>query len=231
MKSIKDFSKIDGYGMKDERLIGESGMALAVAKVVEPVIEGLGYRLVRVKISGTNGCTVQIMAEKPDGTMGIDECEEVSKAISPVLDVDDPVGRAYHLEISSPGIDRPLVRKGDFERWAGYEAKIEMAIAAEGRKRFRGILLGVEGENALVERLDAKPDEDKRVSLPVRHIGEARLVLTDKLIREALRRDKAARSAAGKPEDDETDETDEPVTPPKGQKKKPAPKAAPKTVH
>ena len=143
--------------MNDERLIGESGMALAVAKVVEPVIEGLGYRLVRVKISGTNGCTVQIMAEKPDGTMGIDECEEVSKAISPVLDVDDPVGRAYHLEISSPGIDRPLVRKGDFERWAGYEAKIEMATAAEGRKRFRGILLGVQGENALVEKVARQP--------------------------------------------------------------------------
>ncbi len=209
--------------MSDERLINENGMALAVAKVVEPVIEGLGYRLVRVKISGTNGCTVQIMAEKPDGTMGIDECEEVSKAISPVLDVDDPVGRAYHLEISSPGIDRPLVRKGDFERWAGYEAKIEMAIAAEGRKRFRGILLGVEGENALVERLDAKPDEEKRVSLPVRHIGEARLVLTDELIREALRRDKAARAAAGKPAEEETDATDEPATPKK------APKA--KTVH
>ena len=217
--------------MSDERLIGESGMALAVAKVVEPVIEGLGYRLVRVKISGTNGCTVQIMAEKPDGTMGIDECEEVSKAISPVLDVDDPVGRAYHLEISSPGIDRPLVRKGDFERWSGYEAKIEMAIPADGRKRFRGILLGVEGENALVERLDAKPEEEKRVSLPVRHIGEARLVLTDELIREALRRDKAARAAAGKPEDDEMDETEEPVAPPKGPKKKPASKAAPKTVH
>lgn len=217
--------------MTDERLIGESGMALAVAKVVEPVIEGLGYRLVRVKISGTNGCTVQIMAEKPDGTMGIDECEEVSKAISPVLDVDDPVGRAYHLEISSPGIDRPLVRKGDFERWSGYEAKIEMAIPADGRKRFRGILLGVEGENALVERLDAKPDEEKRVSLPVRHIGEARLVLTDELIREALRRDKAARAAAGKPDEDEIEETEEPVTPPKGQKKKPAPKAASKTVH
>lgn len=213
--------------MKDERLIGESGMALAVAKVVEPVIEGLGYRLVRVKISGTNGCTVQIMAEKPDGTMGIDECEEVSKAISPVLDVDDPVGRAYYLEISSPGIDRPLVRKGDFERWSGYEAKIEMAVAADGRKRFRGILLGVEGENALVERLDAKPEEDKRVSLPVRNIGEARLVLTDELIREALRRDKAARAAAGKPEEDEIEEIDEPVKPQKAPKKKPAQK----TVH
>lgn len=191
--------------MSDERLINENGMALAVAKVVEPVIEGLGYRLVRVKISGTNGCTVQIMAERSDGTMGIDECEEVSKAISPVLDVDDPIGRAYYLEVSSPGIDRPLVRKGDFERWAGYEAKIDMAIAAEGRKRFRGILLGVEGEAALVERLDAKPDEDKRVSLPVRHIGEARLVLTDELIREALRRDKAAREGRGQPVEGEPD--------------------------
>lgn len=213
--------------MNDERLIGESGMAQAVARIVEPVIEGLGYRLVRVKISGTNGCTVQIMAEKPDGTIGIDECEEVSKAISPVLDVDDPVGRAYHLEISSPGIDRPLVRKGDFERWAGYEARIEMAVAAEGRKRFRGILLGVEGESALVERLDAKPEEEKRVALPLRHIGDARLVLTDELIREALRRDKAARAAAGKPDEDEIGETEQSEQPKTGAKKKPTRK----TVH
>lgn len=217
--------------MSDERLIGESGMAQAVANVVEPVIEGLGYRLVRVKISGVNGCTVQIMAERPDGTMGIDECEEISKAISPVLDVDDPVGRAYHLEISSPGIDRPLVRKGDFERWAGYEAKIEMATPADGRKRFRGLLLGVEGENALIELLDVKAEDEKRFALPLRHIGDARLVLTDELIREALRRDKAARAAAGRPDEDEIEETEESEKPQKAPKKKPVPKTVPKTVH
>lgn len=220
--------------MSDERLIGESGAAQAVAHIVEPVIEGLGYRLVRVKISAVNGCTVQIMAEKPDGTLGIDECEEISKAISPVLDVDDPVGRAYHLEISSPGIDRPLVRKGDFERWAGYEARVEMAVQTAGRKRFRGILVGVEGENALIERNDAKPDEEKRVPLPLRQISEARLILTDELVRESLRRDKAAREARTDIDQaesqDESDEESASVAPSasKGKAKKAVPK---KTVH
>jgi ribosome maturation factor RimP len=220
--------------MSDERLIGESGAAQAVAHIVEPVIEGLGYRLVRVKISAVNGCTVQIMAEKHDGTLGIDECEEISKAISPVLDVDDPVGRAYHLEISSPGIDRPLVRKGDFERWSGYEARVEMAVQTAGRKRFRGILLGVEGENALIERNDAKPDEEKRVPLPLRQISEARLILTDELVRESLRRDKAAREARTDIDQDGShDESDDEsassvALAPKGKAKKAVPK---KTVH
>ena len=116
------------------------------------MLSGLGYRLVRVRVSGTAGCTVQIMAERPDGTMAIEDCEAASRALSPVLDVEDPIEREYRLEMSSPGIDRPLVRRSDFERYAGHEVKIEMAVALEGRKRFRGILLGVEGDAARLRR-------------------------------------------------------------------------------
>ena len=126
--------------LDEPRLIVDSGVAARVGAVVEPALHDLGYRLVRVRVSGNNGCTVQIMAERPDGSMTVDDCEAVSRAVSPALDVDDPVGRAYHLEISSPGIDRPLVRSSDFSRWAGHEAKIEMAVPADGRKRFRGVI-------------------------------------------------------------------------------------------
>src|SRR5689334_15262871 len=104
----------------EARLIVEPGLAARVAAIAEPVIEGLGYRLVRVKVSGTDGCTVQIMAERPDGSMAVEDCETVSRALSPVLDIADPIERAYRLEISSPGLDRPLVRKSDFDRYAGH---------------------------------------------------------------------------------------------------------------
>lgn len=191
----------------DKRVIGEAGAAARVAMIVEPVLGDLGYRLVRVRITGLNGCTVQIMAERPDGTMGVEDCEAASRAISPALDVDDPIDTAYNLEISSPGIDRPLVRRSDFERWADYEAKIEMAVPAHGRKRFKGILRGVDGDDALLERLDAKPEEERLVHLRLADMAEARLVLTDALITEALRRDKAARRARG--EDDDVDDADD----------------------
>ena len=191
----------------EPRLIVENGVAAAVAHIVEPVIGDLGYRLVRVKVSAENGCTVQIMAERPDGSMSVDDCEAVSRGISPTLDLDDPVGKAYHLEISSPGIDRPLVRKGDFERWEGYEAKIEMKIVTEGRKRFRGILRGIENNTAILERVDAPPGEAVRVLLPLIDLGDARLVLTDELIRESLRRGKALLKL-GLSETDDTEETE-----------------------
>ena len=113
----------------EPRLIVEPGLAARVAAIAEPVLESLGYRLVRVRVSGSDGCTVQIMAERPDGTMLIEDCEAASRALSPVLDVADPVDRAYRLEMSSPGIDRPLVRRSDFERYAGHVAKIEMSVA------------------------------------------------------------------------------------------------------
>src|ERR671923_1895341 len=139
----------------EPRLIGEQGIAARVAAISAPVLAGIGYRLVRVKISGLDGCTVQIMAERPDGTMTVEDCEAVSRALSPVLDVADPVDRAYRLEISSPGIDRPLVRRSDFARYAGHVAKVEMAMPIDGRRRFRGVLLGVEGDAARVRRDDA----------------------------------------------------------------------------
>ncbi|MCP8938588.1 ribosome maturation factor RimP [Alsobacter sp. SYSU M60028] len=184
-------------------MISDSGVAARVGAIVEPVLRDLGYRLVRVRVTAQNGCTVQIMAERPDGSMTVEDCEAVSRAVSPALDVDDPVDRAYHLEISSPGIDRPLVRASDFPRWAGHEAKVEMAVPAYGRKRFRGVILGVEGEAVRLERGDARPDEERVVALPLRDIGEARLVLTDELIRESLRRGKAA--LRGEAADEEAD--------------------------
>jgi ribosome maturation factor RimP len=186
----------------DPRLITETGVAARVAAIVEPVLEDLGYRLVRVKVSGTNGCTVQIMGERPDGLMSVDDCEAVSRAVSPALDVDDPVNRAYHLEVSSPGIDRPLVRAGDFDRWAGHEVRIEMSVPQEGRKRFRGLIRGAEGTNALVEIPAAGEVPQFVASLPIADIAEARLVLTDDLIRESLRRGGAPGEPPAEPAED-----------------------------
>ncbi|MCA0343046.1 MAG: ribosome maturation factor RimP [Proteobacteria bacterium] len=195
----------------DERLVRESGVAQRVATIVEPVLTGAGFDLVRVKVSGQNGCTVQIMAERPDGTMGVDECEEVSRLISPLLDVEDPIDREYHLEISSPGIDRPLVRLRDFARWTGHGIRVEMEVPASGRKRFRGLIEGTDGDVALLRLEDAPEGADPVVRLPVRDIREARLILTDDLIREALRRDKAARK--GGADDTEADEAEAPADP------------------
>jgi ribosome maturation factor RimP len=186
----------------DPRLIVEQGVAARVAAIVEPVLIASGYRLVRVKVSGLDGCTVQIMAERPDGTMKVEDCEIVSRALSPVLDVSDPIDRAYRLEVSSPGMDRPLVRRSDFERFAGHELKVEMAVAINGRRRFRGLLLGVEGETARIRHSDAAPGEDSEVVLPIEDMSEAKLVLTDALIAESLRRGKAAEREARQQLDD-----------------------------
>jgi ribosome maturation factor RimP len=176
----------------DPRLIIEPGLSARVAGIVEPVIEGLGYRLVRVRVSGSDGCTVQVMAERADGTMTIEDCEICSRALSPVLDADDPVDRAYRLEMSSPGIDRPLVRQSDFVRYADNFVKIEMAVAVEGRKRFRGQLLGAEGNVARIRRDDTATGETADIMLPIEEMAEAKLVLTDALIAESLRRGKQA---------------------------------------
>jgi ribosome maturation factor RimP len=180
----------------ERRLIVEPGLAARVAAIVEPVLEGLGYRLVRVRVSGLDGCTVQVMAERPDGTMTIDDCEACSRALSPVLDVADPVDRAYRLELSSPGLDRPLVRRSDFERYAGNTVKIEMTVGVDGRKRFRGQLLGVEGDAARIRRDDAPAGESPDALLPIEDMAEAKLVLTDALIAESLRRGKQAERQA-----------------------------------
>ena len=181
--------------LHEPRLIQDSGLAARVANIVEPVLEGLGLRLVRVRVSASAGCTVQIMTERADGTMSIDDCELASRTLSPVLDVADPIEKAYRLEISSPGIDRPLVRKSDFERHVGHEVRVEMAVPIEGRKRFRGRLDGVEGEAAKLHRDDAAEGEAADVVLPIEQMSEAKLVLTDELVTEALRKEKAAERA------------------------------------
>ncbi|PSO20509.1 ribosome maturation factor RimP [Bradyrhizobium sp. MOS003] len=181
----------DAELLAEPRLVVEPGVAARVSAVAGPVLEGMGYRLVRIRISGEAGCTVQIMAERPDGSMQLEDCEAISRALSPVLDVADPIDRAYRLEVSSPGIDRPLVRRSDFERYAGHLVKIDMAVAHEGRKRFRGKLGAVEGDRVHLRRDDAKASDNPDVLLTMEDIGEARLVLTDDLIAESMRRGKA----------------------------------------
>ena len=180
----------------EPRLITEPGLPARVAAIAEPVLEELGYRLVRIKVSNADGCTVQIMAERPDGTMVVEDCETVSRALSPVLDAADPIDRAYRLEISSPGIDRPLVRLSDFARYAGQAVKIETEIPVDGRKRFRGLLVGIEGEAARLRRDDVEGGETAEILLPIADMNEARLVLTDELVTQALRREKAAKREA-----------------------------------
>jgi len=202
----------DLQAFSEPRLIVEQGVAARLATLAEPVLAGLGFRLVRVRISGLSGCTVQIMAERADGTMTIDDCEAISRALSPVLDVADPVAEAYRLEISSPGIDRPLVRRSDFERLAGHQIKVEMAVSTAGRRRFRGTLLGTQGEAAHIRRDDAAAGEAADVLLPIADMTEARLVLTDALVAESLRRGKAAeRNAPAPPPEALPDETRRPV--------------------
>src|SRR6201995_170788 len=156
--------------LAEPRLVVEPGAAARVSAVAEPVLQGMGYRLVRIRISGEAGCTVQVMAERPDGTMQIEDCEAVSRALSPVLDTADPIDRAYRLEISSPGIDRPLVRRSDFERFGGHLVKIEMAVAHQNRKRFRGVLAGVEGDAIRITRDDVPKDQDADGLLPMADI-------------------------------------------------------------
>ena len=188
----------------EPRLIREAGVAGRVASIIEPVIAGLGYRLVRVKVSAQNGTTLQIMAERPDGTFSVDDCAAVSRAVSPVLDLEDPITTAYNLEVSSPGIDRPLVRKGDFERWAGHEAKLELDPPLDGRKRFRGIILSVADGEVTMKLKDAVIE----VRLPLADLADAHLVMTDELVRESLRRGTAETDIDD--EDVEIESDDEP---------------------
>jgi ribosome maturation factor RimP len=145
------------------------------------------------------------MAERPDGSMTIEDCETLSRALSPVLDVADPIDRAYRLEISSPGIDRPLVRRSDFERYAGHAAKVEMGVAVEGRRRFRGQLLGADGICARLRRDDAAAGEAAEVLLPIEEMAEAKIILSDAVITESLRRGKRAEQQAREHGDARTD--------------------------
>jgi ribosome maturation factor RimP len=179
--------------LHEERLTRESGVEARVASIVESVVVPAGFRLVRVRLTGLNGATLQIMVERPDGSMSVDECEEISRLVSPALDVDDPIDKAYHLEISSPGIDRPLVRKSDFARWAGHRLKVETSVLVADKKRFKGRLASVSDDAIIVERETTGYGEETAVTLPWDTISDARLVLTDDLIRDALREDKKAR--------------------------------------
>jgi ribosome maturation factor RimP len=176
--------------LEEARVIAETGIEARIARIVEPVAEGLGFRLVRVKVSSLNGNTVQIMAERPDGTMTVGDCETLSRDISPALDIEDPMDAPYNLEVSSPGIDRPLVRRSDFIKAAGHETKVELARPLDGRKRFKGKLTGLDGDSVVLELDKSKLDGTTTVRLPLADIGEAKLVLTDALVRETLRNDK-----------------------------------------
>jgi ribosome maturation factor RimP len=207
--------------------LNETGLDARVAAIVEPILEDLGYWLVRVKCSSRDGFTVQIMAERPDGSMTVEDCENCSRNISPALDAEDPIGREYRLEMSSPGIDRPMARLSDFERWKGHLARVELSRVVENRKRFKGILLGVKDDTfgirlddgvkpEIVVRKGVKPKakpaapaaaiadavaEDKVFWLPAADLAEARLILTDELIEAALKA--AKRLESGEPEPDE----------------------------
>ena len=191
-------------GALGDRFIVESGAAARVAELIEPALSGSGFRLVRVAVSGREGKTLQIMAERPDGTLTIADCEAISKEISPLLDVHDPIAGSYHLEVSSPGIDRPLVRPSDFEVWSGYEAKIEVKQPIDGRKRFRGMLEGFQDGEVRIE-VDLGEAGHNVIGIPMALVGEARLVLTDELIREALRRAKNSNELSDGAEAPETD--------------------------
>ncbi|MBO6717789.1 MAG: ribosome maturation factor RimP [Rhizobiaceae bacterium] len=178
---------------KDDRIVRESGTDARVAAIVGPVLETVGLRLVRVRLTAQNGLTLQIMAEHPDGTMTIEDCEEASRVLSPALDVEDPIDKAYNLEVSSPGIDRPLVRTSDFAAAAGHLAKVETSVMVGGRKRFRGAIVEAGSDSVSIERDQVAEGEEKVVVIPYDAIAEARLVLTDDLIRDALKQDRKLR--------------------------------------
>lgn len=164
-----------------------------LAKLIVPTLEALGFELVRLGMVGGDGTkTLQVMAERSDGTMSIDDCEEVSRALSALLDVEDPIEDNYRLEVSSPGVDRPLTRLKDFARWEGFEAKLELVLAVDGQKRFRGILAGVEGDEVLLD-----VEEHGTLGFAFSMIHKAKLVLTDALLAAAAEAAKGAKNTDG----------------------------------
>lgn len=177
-------------------LIAKAAIDRRLAEIITPVIEDMGYELVRVRLMSGKTSTLQIMAEKPDGGIEVDDCAEISNAVSAVLDVEDPILDAYTLEVSSPGIDRPLTRLKDFEEFEGYEAKLETSELIDGRKRFKGVLAGVEDDEVLINI------EEGTVGLKFDWLADAKLVLTDELIKEMLK----ARKASGSLNEDAFDE-------------------------
>lgn len=167
-------------------LVAHAAIDRRLAEVVQPVIEGLGFELVRLRLMSGKTRILQIMADRPEGGIEVDDCAEISTVVSAALDVEDPLEDPYLLEVSSPGIDRPLTRLKDFEVWAGYEAKLETSELIDGRRRFKGVLAGVEGNEVLIEI------EEGTIGLEFEWLSDAKLVLTDELIAETLRARKNA---------------------------------------
>jgi ribosome maturation factor RimP len=195
--------------VEDDRLIRETGTDARVAAIVIPILQPMGFRLVRVRLSGQNGMTLQIMAERPDGTITVQDCEEISRAISPTLDVEDPIEQAYHLEVSSPGIDRPLVRSDDFAAAVGHAAKIETSVMVGDKRRFRGKIAAVGADHFTLERDLASYGEEPQVQIPFDVLTDARLILTDSLIREALAKDNRDKKAARRGDEEFGDDDNE----------------------
>ncbi|QQA42902.1 ribosome maturation factor RimP [Pelagovum pacificum] len=166
-------------------LIAKTAMDRRIAEIITPTVEDMGYEVVRVRLQGGLNPTLQVMAQKPDGTIEVYDCAEISTAISAVMDVEDPILDAYTLEVSSPGIDRPLTRLKDFDQWEGYVAKIETTEMIDGRRRFKGVLDGTEGSEVLIEI--EEHGEPLTIGLQFDWLSDAKLVLTDELIREVLK--------------------------------------------
>ena len=184
-------------------LVAKTAMDQRLAGIVGPVIEGMGFELVRLRLQGGNTPMLQIMAQRPDGGIEVDECAEISTAISAVLDVEDPIEDNYTLEVGSPGIDRPLTRLKDFDAWQDYTAKIETTELIDGRKRFRGTLMGTEGNEVLIEI--ENQGEMVTIGLDFDWLADAKLIMTDELIRDVLR----ARKDAGQIDEAQFDEIQE----------------------
>jgi ribosome maturation factor RimP len=170
------------FDLTEKRYIKETGLEARIARIVEPVANDLGYALVRVKITQENGMTLQIMAEDENGRFAITDCERLSKDLSPVLDVEDPIDREYHLEVSSPGIDRPLVRARDFKAHIGHEVKVELSDMLEGRRRFRGNIAAADDDSVTIHLPDVPKDQSPDHKLPLVMLAEAKLVMTDALL-------------------------------------------------
>ncbi len=170
-------------------LVAKTAMDRRLAEIVRPVIEGMGFEPIRIRLMGGTTRTLQVMADRPAGGIEVDECAGISTAVSAVLDVEDPIEENYILEVSSPGIDRPLTRLKDFETWKGWEARLETAELIDGRRRFKGFLRGVEGDEVLITIEDGK--EELTIGLKFDWLDDAKLILTDELIAEMLRQKKA----------------------------------------
>jgi ribosome maturation factor RimP len=172
-------------------LIAKTAMDRRLADILTPLIEGMGFELVRIRLMSGKTMTLQIMAERPEGGIEVDQCAEISTAVSALLDVEDPIEDNYTLEVSSPGIDRPLTRLKDFDTWQGYEAKLETEELIDGRRRFKGELAGIDGDEVLINLVDEQ-GEPVTIGLEFDWLTDAKLVLTDELITEMLRQRKAA---------------------------------------